>query len=351
MRESDGPLQRCRGLQSRKGSAPKAQSRRFRRREDDSTMDRSPDGQPVFPIDEATATRRKVRVLLLLLGLALVVLGARWVSVIRFGPKDAGKGVPQDGLPDIAWVDVPAGPFIMGSDDPSFNAMARRTVTLPAFKISKYETTQAQWQAFTSAADGYGNADWWNEPTKLANRDEQPGEPTWPGADLPAESVSWYDAVAFTRWLTARLRKAGQLDASTEIRLPTEAEWEKAARGTDGREYPWGEGYKAGFANVVEPGGAAGTANLMQTTAVGSYPQDASPFGAQDMAGNVWEWTLTEVEGRNASDLTNDRPRVFRGGSWGDDPDDARASARHYGAPLNRSRYLGFRVVLAAPVP
>ncbi|MBK7781124.1 MAG: SUMF1/EgtB/PvdO family nonheme iron enzyme [Ardenticatenia bacterium] len=191
-------------------------------------------------IDEATAKRRQVRVLLLVLGLALVVLGARWASVARSGAKDAGKGLRPDGLPDIAWVDVPAGPFIMGSDDPSFGAMARRTVTLPAFKISKYETTEAQWQAFTNAADGYGNADWWNEPTKLAEREEEPSAPSWSGADLPAGSVSWYDAVAFTRWLTARLHEAGQLDAATKIRLPTEEEWEKAARGTDGREYPWG---------------------------------------------------------------------------------------------------------------
>ncbi|MBK8540853.1 MAG: SUMF1/EgtB/PvdO family nonheme iron enzyme [Ardenticatenia bacterium] len=270
---------------------------------------------------------------------------------LRFGPKDAGKGVRRDGLPDIAWVDVPAGPFIMGSDDPSFNATARRTVTLPAFKISKYETTQAQWQAFTNAADGYGNADWWNEPTKLAYREEQPGKPTWSGADLPVETVSWYDAVAFTRWLTARLRAAGDLQAGAEIRLPTEAEWEKAARGTDGREYPWGEGYKAGFANVFELVGAAGTADLMHTTAVGSYPQGASPFGAQDMAGNVWEWTLTEYEGQISDRLTNDRPRVLRGGSWRDPPGYACATFLHLGYLNARDGRAGFRVVLAAPVP
>ena len=314
-------------------------------------MDRSSDEAPVDPVDEPTTARPRFRVLLLLLGLALVVLGARWASVVRFGPKDAGKGLRQDGLPDIAWVDVPAGPFIMGSDDPSFGATARRTVTLPAFKISKYETTQAQWQAFTSAADGYGNADWWNEPTKLANRDEQPGEPTWPGADLPAQSVSWYDAVAFTRWLTARLRAAGDLQAGAEIRLPTEEEWEKAARGTDGREYPWGEDYKAGFANVREQERPIEAAGAGQTTAVGSYPQGASPFGADDMAGNVWEWTLTEYEGQNASDLTNDRPRVLRGGSWVSSPDLARASVRRDLHPDFRGRSFGFRVVVAAPVP
>ncbi|MBK8540263.1 MAG: SUMF1/EgtB/PvdO family nonheme iron enzyme [Ardenticatenia bacterium] len=314
-------------------------------------MDRSPDGQPVVPIDEATATRRKVRALLLVLGLALVVLGARWASVVRFGPKDVGKGLRQDGLPDIAWVDVPAGPFIMGSDDPSHGALARRTVTLPAFKISKYETTQAQWQAFTNAADGYGNADWWNEPTKLAYRDEQPGEPNWPGADLPVESVSWYEAVAFTRWLTARLRAAGDLQAGEEIRLPTEAEWEKAARGTDGREYPWGNRYKKGFAHVAEWGGATGTAYGGPTTAVGSYPQGASPYGAQDMAGNVWEWALTEVEAQNASDLTNDRPRVLRGGSWYYSPVPVRASSRYDVHSDTRYWLVGFRVVMAAPVP
>ena len=305
----------------------------------------------MFPIDEATATLRKVRVFLLVLGLALVVLGARWASVVRFGPMDVGKGLRQDGLPDIAWVDVPAGPFIMGSDDPSFGATARRTVTLPAFKISRYETTQAQWRAFMNAADGYRNADWWSDPTGPAEREEWPREPKWSGADLPASWLSWYDAVAYTRWLTARLRKAGQLDAATEIRLPTEEEWEKAARGTDGREYPWGEGYKTGFANVREQGGPLETVDRGHPTAVGSYPQGASPFGAQDMAGNVWEWTLTEYGGHSASDLTDDRPLVLRGGSWFNSPDFARASFRLPSVPFYRVRRGGFRVVLAAPVP
>ncbi len=163
--------------------------------------------------------------------------------------------------------------------------------------------------------------------------------------------MSWYDAVAFTRWLTARLHEAGQLDAATEIRLPTEEEWEKAARGTDGRQYPWGNGYKAGFANVREQEGPIGAAGVGQTTAVGSYPQGASPFGAHDMAGNVWEWTLTEYEGQNALDLTNDRPRVLRGGSWLFYPVYACASYRYDYGPPDRYSLSGFRVVMAAPVP
>lgn len=310
-------------------------------------MDRSPDGSSVYPIAEATATRRRVRVLLLVLGLALVVLlGARWVSVAQLKSMDAGKGLRPDGLPDIAWVDVPAGPFNIYHDG------ARRTLILPAFKISKYETTQAQWQAFTNASDGYGNADWWNEPTRLAEREEQPGQPTWSGADLPAESVSWYDAVAFTRWLTASLRKVGELDARTEIRLPTDLEWKKAARGTDEREYPWGDGYKAGYANIDEKSLNAGPARLGQTAAVGSYPQDASPCGALDMAGNVGEWTLLCQYGNvNTVFWSSDVPRVLLGGTWDSDPDGARVSLSGATVPNLRSRYVGFRVVLAAPVP
>ncbi|MBK7781123.1 MAG: SUMF1/EgtB/PvdO family nonheme iron enzyme [Ardenticatenia bacterium] len=86
---------------------------------------------------------------------------------------------------------------------------------------------------------------------------------------------------------------------------------------------------------------------------MGSYPQGASPYGAQDMLGNVWEWTLTEYESRNASDLTNDRPRVLRGGSWGGHPfpDSARASSRLDPSPYFHGTFLGFRVVVAAPVP
>lgn len=309
-------------------------------------MDRSSDGPPGRPVDEPTTARPRFRALLLVLVLALVVLGAPWVYVARIRDKDAGKGLRPDGLPDITWVDVPAGQFIMGSDDRSDGATAKRRVTLPAFKISKYETTQAQWQAFAKAADGYGDPAWWSDAIKLALHQERPAEPMFAGALRPAENVSWYDAVAFTHWLTVKLREAGQLEAEAEIRLPTEAEWEKAARGKDGREYPWGDSYKAHFANVNEPKwGSVGTA------AVGSYPADVSPFGAVDMAGNVREWTLTEVFGQNARDHTNEQRRVMHGGSWVDSPEYTRASYRFSQTPSVSDGFFGFRVVLAAPVP
>ena len=258
-----------------------------------------------------------------------------------------GTGLRADGLPDIAWVDVPAGSFVMGPDSLLIGGYSRneadrprRTLALEAFRISKYETTNAQYQAFVRATDGYSNSEWWEGLTGVHG---QPGTPKWSGADLPADSVSWYDAVAFTRWLTARLRRVGDLEAGMEIRLPTEEEWEKAARGTDGRMYPWGNSYEAGKANINEKSTGAGPSYLERTTAVGSYPAGASPFSAMDMAGNLWEWTLTEYEIK--------RSRVVRGGSWYDEPGFAAASIRNpYGFPDRRVFHFGFRVVRGAPV-
>ncbi|MCE7939144.1 MAG: hypothetical protein DYG90_11305 [Chloroflexi bacterium CFX6] len=200
-----------------------------------------------------------------------------------------------------------------------------RQVELPAYDIGKYAVTYAQYKAFLDAPDGFRDDRWWREPVRLAERQKEHGDQQWKIANRPAERVSWYDAVAFCRWLTAKLRAAGELAADREIRLPIEAEWEKAARGTDGREYPWGGAYIDGSANVVD--GASGrqlaalaekgdweayrklfwddaTVALKHTTGVGMYPHGASPVGALDMSGNVWEWCVTEYESKNDRNVT-----------------------------------------------
>lgn len=119
--------------------------------------------------------------------------------------------------------------------------------------------------------------------------------PQWEQPNRPRIQVAWVEALAFCCWLTACYRSAGIIGAEESIRLPTEAEWEQAAAGGDSREYPWGDGYRVGHANVDESYDKTGPYNLGQTTAVGLYPQGVSPVGLLDCAGNVWEcaWTNT----------------------------------------------------------
>jgi formylglycine-generating enzyme required for sulfatase activity len=168
-------------------------------------------------------------------------------------------------------------------------------------------------------------------------------EPAWNAPNRPRETVSWYEAVAFCRWLSNRL--------GYEVRLPIEAEWEKAARGDDARVYPWGNDYRAGYANIDETTANAGPSYLKQTTAVGLYPQGTSPYGVMDMAGNVWEWCLNEYENPDRTEPDGDAPRVLRGGSWFGAPVDARASGRDRGLPVVRGFSLGYRVMCSSPMP
>ena len=157
----------------------------------------------------------------------------------------------------------------------------------------------------------------------------------------PRETVDWYEALAFTRWLSAQL--------GYTITLPTEQQWEKAARGTDGREYPWGVGFKTGDANVNDT--SAGDDSLQQTTAVGLYSHRASPYQVMDMVGNVWEWCLNKYDQPEytAPDRSG-QSRVLRGGSWYSSPGyHAHNSGRYGPYPDNRSGRDGFRVVCSSP--
>ncbi|MFQ5657587.1 MAG: formylglycine-generating enzyme family protein [Candidatus Methylomirabilales bacterium] len=188
---------------------------------------------------------------------------------------------------DVEMVFVPAGEFMMGSSDSEADddekPVAR--VFVAGFWIDKFEVTHVQYRRCVevgACTRPVGRA--YDDPTR---------------ANHPVTVISWQQAVAYCRW-------AGK-------RLPTEAEWEKAARGTDGRRYPWGNRYEADRVNAGYTDG---------TTAVGSYPLGASPYGAMDMAGNVWEWTSSLYkpypydpnDGRE--DLNARGARVNRGGSW-----------------------------------
>jgi formylglycine-generating enzyme required for sulfatase activity len=258
-----------------------------------------------------------------------------WQTLGQIGLDDRpGVGV-RDGLPDIDWVEIPSGEFLFGQEP--------RPESLPIFHVARYPVTNAQFQCFIDDG-GFDDPQWWRWP----ERRDAPEPPDWAHANHPRETVSWFDAVAFCAWLDTRLRDRDERPAGSNVRLPTEQEWEKSARGTDGREFPWGAHYESGRANIDETWGEAGSHYLAQTSAVGIYPQGASPFGVQDMAGNVWEWTLDPDDGPMDSDSVR---RVLRGGSWFYNRHVARASYRYHYDPTDRFFNVGFRVVRVSPIP
>jgi formylglycine-generating enzyme required for sulfatase activity len=213
------------------------------------------------------------------------------------------------------------------------------TYDIAQFYMAKYPITYAQFQVFIGAAEGFYNDEWWQGLAASKEHKSKPRNQRWKIDNHPRENVSWYDAVAFTRWLSSKL--------GYEVRLPTEWEWQWAAQGPDGREYPWGNEYIRGYANVDEKASGVllrGT-SLKKTAPVCSYPQGASPYGVLDMAGNVWEWCLNEYEDPGSIRLAGDASRVVRGGSWFDDQSSARAAFRRYNLPYGCGVDAGFRVV------
>jgi formylglycine-generating enzyme required for sulfatase activity len=204
---------------------------------------------------------------------------------------------------------VPAGEFLMGSAEADSDAdedeKPQRRVYLDAYWIDKYEVTNEQYGKFLAwimQSKDYSKC----HPDEPANRDHTPG--CWTSANLngpkqPVEGVDWWDAYAYAAW-------AGK-------RLPTEAEWEKAARGTGGWKYPWGNEWDGSKCNTSDGGPGV-------TTPVGSYRGNVSPYGCHDMAGNVWEWCADWYdEGyygtgpvRNPTGPESGSVRVLRGGSW-----------------------------------
>ena len=227
------------------------------------------------------------------------------------------------------------------------------TFDVEPFYIAKYETTNAQYAAFVQAADGFDDPAWWNDmPAEYSPPQRGLKAPRNGLPNAPRDTVSWYQAVAFTRWLSARMG-AKNADISSggllvngvewEVRLPAEWEWQWAAQGgAEEREYPWGD-WQGGHANTDEAGVGA-------TKAVGSYPLGAAACGALDMSGNVWEWCLNKLDSPHSTtvDTTNEL-RVLRGGSFNDSREGAALSVRCYGhlaRPYYVWRYLGFRVGL-----
>jgi formylglycine-generating enzyme required for sulfatase activity len=254
-----------------------------------------------------------------------------------------------------AWAEVPAGAFLMGSrDDNSLAADVEKpqfSLELPAYRIGRYSVTHAEFARFVEAK-GYANPEFWTKagwqwkgersgPERYGGEFDQPNH--------PVVGVSWYEAAAYCRWLTEALHAGGELAEGEVIRLPSEAEWEKAARGEHGREWPWGNEFDPSKANTAEAGPG-------HTTPVGQYsPAGDSPYGCADMSGNVWEWCQTrwvdsykdyDKGARERESPEGDALRVVRGGAWLDLSGwFARCACRGGGSPDLQLRYIGFRGV------
>jgi formylglycine-generating enzyme required for sulfatase activity len=264
-----------------------------------------------------------------------------------------GVGCRPDGLPDIDWVAIPE-TDAHGRREFIYQRNERRIE--PTFWIARYPITYTQFQAFLDADDGFYNPIWWEglaAPEADRNAPDAQGFEFW---NHPRDGVSWYEAMAFCRWLTVKAQAQPALLPPTlqeqtnwQITLPTEWQWEKAARSHDGLQYPWGDVYQAGYANIDETWNNAGPNYLQKTSAVGMYPHGASPYGLLDMSGNMWEQCLNEYNNPDRIQADGDARRVVRGGSWSYDSPGASALDRYYWA--NRHDDDGFRVVVGFVVP
>ncbi|HVF72817.1 MAG TPA: formylglycine-generating enzyme family protein [Chthoniobacterales bacterium] len=226
---------------------------------------------------------------------------------------------------------LPAGEFIMGSDAPDAqpNEQPLTPVSLSTFYIAQHPITNAQYEQF--------------DPKHKQKR--MGGA----GADHPVVYVTSFEAVKFCEWL-------GQKDGRS-YRLPTEAEWEYAARGIDGRKYPWGNQSGRDLANFADASTSFPWRDMQvndgypETSPVGAFPRGASFFAIEDMAGNVWEWCLDFYQDLAGAPKQNPRgpasgpKRVYRGGSWKSRFTNLRASARATNAPNYSCNDLGFRIV------
>jgi len=217
----------------------------------------------------------------------------------------------------MEYVTVPAREFMMGSKDGESNESPVHTVYLDSFEIGMYEVTNEQYYQCAKAGVCYLPR---NSNYDIAEY-----------LDHPVVDVSWFDAQTFCEW------------NDPDGRLPTEAEWEKAARGTDGRTYPWGREINDTYLNY--------NSNVGNSTPVGYYEKGISPYGAYDMAGNVWEWVAdwydesyyTSSPEANPTGPEDGSSRVLRGGSWGNVYNNVRSAFRNWNNPSRFYNSVGFR--------
>lgn len=233
-------------------------------------------------------------------------------------------------MPSLEWCAIPAGEVTIEFDSKSV------TYFVEAFRISKYPVTNAQFQAFVDDPEGYSEGRWWQYSPQAVlwhEQHAQPMSPRFSWGDHPRATVSWYEAMAFCQWISAKL--------GLPVTLPTEQQWQRAAQGDDGRAYPWGNRFDKSRCNSRE-------GNLRTTTPVNRYEKKgASPYGVCDMAGNVWQWCSNmeyKPSKRNGAKDVH-VPRAVRGGSFISVSNRVKSTYHFYLNPLYRYATIGFRLV------
>jgi formylglycine-generating enzyme required for sulfatase activity len=264
-------------------------------------------------------------------------------------------------------ITIPAGKFLMGSNEHR-HAKPQHELFLPTYQIGKYPVTNVEYRQFIESG-AYKDKRWWTKSgwEETGRYDLQPiywEEPPFNKPNQPVVGIDWYECVAYCRWLSA---ETGQ-----QYRLPTEAEWEKAARGGKGKQYfwskrrgqryPWGNNLETNRLNIGE-----GEQQVRKTTPVGIYPTGVSPFGVFDCLGNVWEWCSTRQSGEyllpeykpypydvqenewQPNYLEGIELRVLRGGAWDSTnlKEILHCTFRHSEPPKNKAPNRGFRVVIS----
>lgn len=218
----------------------------------------------------------------------------------------------------LEWLSIPAGRITLEGTSDYFD--------IAPFRIAKYPITNAQFDTFIQD-DGYKHPIWWDG---LAHHVTSPRPSDWRDPDAPKLEICWFEAVAFTRWLSDQ--------TELDVRLPTEWEWQWAAVGDSGWAYAYGSEFDPSKCNTKESG-------IERTNRVTAYDGVTTHSGAVDMCGNVWEWCLNEAADPYKVSIRGGENRALRGGSWNDAANKARATSRSNRSPRTRTFNIGFRVI------
>ena len=275
-----------------------------------------------------------------------------WIGerLAGLGDPRPGIGLLPGGTPDIIWHAIDGG---------EIEVARAGTFAVEPFYLARYPLTMRQYAAFLQDPDGFANDAWWHGLDVEDEHRAAPGEQRFVLHNNPADNVSWYDAVAFCRWLTARYRLLPQSESAAgshsavldlireegwQIRLPTEWEWQQAATGGQPHNtFPWGKEWEESRAHTKHN-------QLDCSMAVGMYPQGASADGLFDMSGTMWEWCLNPYDDPHNLVLAGTQRRVLRGGSWYHWGSYAHTDMRSRYHPDHRYNAGSFRVA-CAPVP